>query len=108
MFTGLYDTNGYISDEMSIYLEAGQHTLTLLSMREPMLLRSITLSNHSRPAAYADVKAAGDAAGHQDATGVSVRFEAENAVKNLFSDALPRAGSIQRGCVPHVGAVSAQ
>lgn len=78
---GLYDTNGYISDEMSIYLEAGQHTLTLLSMREPMLLRSITLSNHSRPAAYADVKAAGDAAGHQDATGVSVRFEAENAVK---------------------------
>lgn len=78
---GLYDTNGYISDEMSIYLEAGQHTLTLLSMREPMLLRSITLSNHSRPASYADVKAAGDAAGHQDATGVSVRFEAENAVK---------------------------
>lgn len=78
---GLYDTNGYISGEMSIYLEAGQHTLTLLSMREPMLLRSITLSNHSRPAAYADVKAAGDAAGHQDATGVSVRFEAENAVK---------------------------
>lgn len=50
-------------------------------MREPMLLRSITLSNRSRPAAYADVKAAGDAAGHQDATGVSVRFEAENAVK---------------------------
>ncbi len=42
---GLYDTNGYISGEMSIYLEAGQHTLTLLSMREPMLLRSITLSN---------------------------------------------------------------
>lgn len=78
---GLYDTNGYISGEMSIYLEAGQHTLTLLSMREPMLLRSITLSNHSRPAAYVDVKAAGDAAGHQDATGVSVRFEAENAVK---------------------------
>ena len=78
---GLYDTNGYISDEMSIYLEAGQHTLTLLSMREPMLLRSITLSNHARPASYADVKAANDAAGHQDATGVSVRFEAENAVK---------------------------
>lgn len=26
---GLYDTNGYISGEMSIYLEAGQHTLTL-------------------------------------------------------------------------------
>ncbi len=78
---GLHDSNGYISEEMSIYLEKGQHTLTLLSMREPMLLRSITLSNSTRPSSYAEVKAAGDAAGQQDTTGVSVRFEAENAVK---------------------------
>ncbi len=78
---GLHDSNGYISEELSIYLSEGQHTLTLLSMREPMLLRSITLSNSERPAAYADVKAADDAAGQKDTTGVSVRFEAENAVK---------------------------
>ncbi len=78
---GLHDSNGYISEEMSIYMEKGQHTLTLLSMREPMLLRSITLSNSARPSSYAEVKAAGDAAGRQDATGVSVRFEAENAIK---------------------------
>ncbi len=78
---GLHDSNGYISEEMSIYMEKGQHTLTLLSMREPMLLRSITLSNSARPSSYAEVKAAGDAAGQQDTTGVSVRFEAENAVK---------------------------
>ncbi len=78
---GLHDSNGYISEEMSIYLEKGQHTLTLLSMREPMLLRSITLSNSARPSSYAEVKAAGDAAGRQDTTGISVRFEAENAIK---------------------------
>ncbi len=78
---GLHDSNGYISEEMSIYLEKGQHTLTLLSMREPLLLRSITLSNRARPSSYAEVKAADDAAGRQDTTGVSVRFEAENAIK---------------------------
>lgn len=97
---GLYDTNGYISDEMSIYLEAGQHTLTLLSMREPMLLRSITLSNHSRPAAYVDVKAAGDAAGHQDATGVSVRFEAETPSRHLLRCFTPCRISPARLCTP--------
>lgn len=78
---GLHDSNGYISEELSIYLSEGQHTLTLLSMREPMLLRSITLSNSERPASYAEVKAAGDAAGQKDTSGISIRFEAENAVK---------------------------
>ena len=77
----LYDSNGYITEELSLYLEAGDHTLTMLAMREPMLVRSITLKNDERPAAYADVKAAGDAAGQKDTSGVSIRFEAENAAK---------------------------
>ncbi len=77
----LYDSNGYIPEELSVYLEAGEHTLTLLAMREPMLIRSITLGNDERPGAYADVKAAGDAAGYADTTGLSIRFEAENAGK---------------------------
>ncbi len=79
--SALYDSNGYITEQLSIYLEAGEHSLTLLAMREPMLIRSITLKNTERPAAYADVKAEGDAQGRKDTSGVSVRFEAENAVK---------------------------
>ncbi|MBQ8554780.1 MAG: extracellular solute-binding protein [Clostridia bacterium] len=79
--SSLFDSNGYITQELSVYLEAGDHTLTLLAMREPLLVRSITFSNTERPAAYADVKAAGDAAGQKDTTGVTVRFEAENAGK---------------------------
>ena len=78
---GLYDSNGYISDQLSVYLEEGEHTLSLLSMREPMLIRSITLENAERPLTYAEVKAAGDAAGQKDYTGDAVRFEAENATK---------------------------
>ena len=77
----LVDSNGYITEQLSIYLEAGEHTLTMLAMREPMLIRSITLQNTARPAPYAEVKAAGDAAGQKDTKGLSIRFEAENAAK---------------------------
>ena len=77
----LYDSNGYITEQLSVYLEAGDHTLTMLAMREPMLVRAITLQNTQRPAAYAAVKAAGDAAGQKDTKGHTIRFEAENAAK---------------------------
>ncbi len=77
----LYDANGYIASEMSIYLTAGDHTLTMLAMREPMLVHSLTLRNTQRPGAYSEVKAARDAQGAKDVKGVSVRFEAENAAK---------------------------
>lgn len=79
--SALYDSNGYITGQLSVYLTEGEHTLSMLAMREPMLVRSITLKNTARPAPYAEVKAAGDAAGQKDTTGVSVRFEAENAAK---------------------------
>lgn len=78
---GLFDSEGYIPDQLSVYLTAGEHTLTMLAMREPMLLRSITLQNTQRPAPYSQVKAAMDAEGKKDTTGISVRFEAENAGK---------------------------
>ncbi len=77
----LYDSNGYITEQLSVYLDAGEHTISMLAMREPMLVSAITLTNTERPAAYADVKAAGDAAGQKDTSGVVVRFEAENAKK---------------------------
>lgn len=81
MTAGLYDSDGYIAEELSIYLEAGDHVLTLLSLREPLMLRSITLGSKDRPAPYADVKAARDAAGAMETSGHTIRIEAENAVK---------------------------
>ncbi len=77
----LYDANGYIAEELSLYLTAGDHTLTMLAMREPMLVHSITLQNTARPQPYAEVKAAWDAQGAKDVQAEAVRFEAENASK---------------------------
>ena len=78
---GLYDSNGYIPEQLSVYLTAGEHTVSLLAMREPMLVRSITFLNSERPAPYAEVKAAGDAAGYRDSRDQQVRIEAENTDK---------------------------
>ncbi len=77
----IYDSNGYITEQLSVYLSAGEHTLTALSMREPMLIRSVTFENAVRPASYKEVMAAGEAAGQKDSSGQLVRIEAENAVR---------------------------
>ncbi len=73
----LYDSNGYVTDELGVYLEEGTHTLTMLSLREPMLVRSITLKNTDRPLPYAQVKPENTSS----AKGICVRIEAEAAQK---------------------------
>lgn len=77
----LYDSEGYVTDRLSVYLTAGVHTLTLYSRREPMVLRQITLSNKNEVQSYADVKAAWDQAGAADTSGQMVVIQAENAVR---------------------------
>lgn len=75
--TSLYDSNGYITDSLSLYLEEGEHTLSMLSLREPMLLRRITLENKAEIPDYEATKQSGET-GTQ---GISVRIEAETAEK---------------------------
>ena len=78
----LYDSEGYITSQLSIYLSAGTHTITLMGLREPMLLRKLTLSNVAPTADYASVKTAWDNAGYTNSSGEVIRIEAENAVKS--------------------------
>lgn len=86
----LYDSNGYITSPLSAYLEAGEHTITIMSLREPMLLHEIILNNSEKVSDYADVKAAWDAEGVRDTSDVEVRIEAENAVKTSSQMLYPR------------------
>ena len=78
----VYDSEGYITTELSLYLTEGTHTITLTGLREPMLLRKLILSNEANAESYASVKAAWDAAGAADTSGQMVRIEAENASKS--------------------------
>ncbi len=86
----LFDSNGYITDELKVYLEAGSHTLTIMSLREPMLIRKITFSNSADPESYAVVKANWDAMGAAQTTGQNIRIEAENAVKTSSQMLYPK------------------
>ncbi len=86
----LYDSNGYITTPLSVYLEKGSHTITMMSMREPMLLHEIILNNSEKVVDYATVKAAWDAAGAKETSGVSVRIEAETANKTSSQMLYPR------------------
>ncbi|MDE6713720.1 MAG: extracellular solute-binding protein [Lachnospiraceae bacterium] len=86
----LFDSNGYITDELKVYLEAGSHTLSIMSLREPMLIRKIIFSNSEDPEPYAVVKANWDAMGAVQTTGQNIRIEAENAVKTSSQMLYPK------------------
>ncbi len=74
--TPLFDSNGYITDSLKLYLEEGAHTLTLLSLREPMLIRRLTFRNAAHPAPYAETEKS-----REQPAGISIRIEAEAADK---------------------------
>ena len=77
----VYDSEGYITTQMALYLTEGDHTITVTGLREPMLLRKLILSNARSAESYAAVKSAGDARGYAAASGHVIRIEAENASK---------------------------
>ena len=44
----LYDVDGYVTEPLKVYMTKGVHTITVVSQREPMILRSITLKNDEK------------------------------------------------------------
>ena len=85
----LYDSTGLYTDSMKIYFEAGHHTLGIMGIREPMLLRSITLMNREPLKSYREVL---DSRGSlaADSTGKNIRLEAENAVRTSSQMLYPK------------------
>ncbi|MHB8130473.1 MAG: extracellular solute-binding protein [Mobilitalea sp.] len=75
----LYDSEGYETERLSVYLTAGTHTITLYSRREPMLLRKIILNNTQEVKEYSEVKAELDAKGAVDTTNQLITINAEQA-----------------------------
>lgn len=86
----LYDSNGYITQPLSIYLAKGIHTITMLSQKEPMLLAEVILGNVSEVKPYEEVKASWEADGVAKSTGQFIRIEAENAAKASSQMLYPR------------------
>ncbi|MCL2084719.1 MAG: extracellular solute-binding protein [Oscillospiraceae bacterium] len=77
----LYDADGYITTRLPVYLSHGPHTITINSLREPLMLRQISLDNPPASESYAEVKAALDAAGVSATYGRMVRLQAQDAIR---------------------------
>ena len=77
----VYDSEGYVTSPLAVYLTKGTHTITMLSLREPMLINQIVLSNASSAKSYADTKAEQDAKGAVVTSGHKITIEGENATR---------------------------
>lgn len=77
----VYDSNGYITTPLSVYLTKGVHTISLLALKEPMLLQEIVLTNEDNVKSYEEVLAEQKAAGAAQTTGQRITIEGENAAK---------------------------
>ncbi len=77
----LYDSNGYVTEPLSIYLEAGSHTISMVSLKEPMLINKLVLDSEGLASSYEEVKAGWDAKGATDTIGNHIVLEGEYATK---------------------------
>ena len=85
-----YDSNGYVTSPLKLFLTEGTHTLTLVSTREPAILRSITLSNADPVPSYEEQKKRWDAAGAKDVTGELITVEGENVFRTSSASLYPK------------------
>jgi ABC-type glycerol-3-phosphate transport system substrate-binding protein len=51
-----YDSDGYITEPLSLYFTKGIHTISVQSLREPMLIRRLSLNNAAATQSYEQVK----------------------------------------------------
>lgn len=100
----LYESEGYVSGRLSVYLTKGLHTITIMSVREPLVLGSITLSNSDDLENYDTVKKQWDALGVADTSDAYIEIEAEHATKKSSQMLYP----VQDQSTPAVSPYSAR
>lgn len=82
----LYDVNGYVNGSYLFALEAGEHTLTLTAIREPVAIASLCFHNAQEAPTYADYSAAHTDMAHGADT---ITIEAEHALNKTSTQLYP-------------------
>ncbi|MDF2537618.1 MAG: hypothetical protein K0S76_639 [Herbinix sp.] len=72
------DISGFYAEPLSFYLEAGKHTLRLISEREPLIIESIRFYHKAPVKAYSEVQNEYESLGYQKATGDIQYIQCEN------------------------------
>ncbi|MCL2810453.1 MAG: extracellular solute-binding protein [Clostridia bacterium] len=97
----LYDSDGFVTRQLSLYLTEGTHTLTIHSLREPMLLRRIILDNAPPALPYAQQLTAWDDAGARDTSGVLIELAGQNAIRTSSQMLYPQQDSSSPTVTPY-------
>ncbi len=96
----VYDSDGYITTPLSVYFTKGTHTISVVSIKEPMLIHKIVLDHAEETPAYAEVEAAWDAQGAKDSSGKVITIEAEYATKTSSQMLYPTQDQASADVVP--------
>lgn len=96
----VYDSDGYITTPLSVYLTKGTHTISVVSIKEPMLINKIVLDHAKETPSYAEAKAAWDAQGAKDSSGQCITIEAEYATKTSSQMLYPTQDQASADVVP--------
>ena len=73
------DSSGYYNKPFEFYFSKGEHTITFVSQREPMVIRKITLKPREEVMSYEEKMAEYTAKGYEKASGETITIEAEKA-----------------------------
>lgn len=74
------DFEGYYDKPFQFYLSKGTHTLTLISQREPMIIRNLKLFPYKDPASYEDALKRYQAEGQEETEGLLIEVQGEDAI----------------------------
>lgn len=94
-----FDVEGYVSEPLSVYLSEGEHSLTIVSRREPMVLHQILLYQGREVQSYEEVMAGKDTTqtlepGYQE-------IQAENAVRKSSPMLYPQQDQSSPAIAPY-------
>lgn len=76
----LRDTEGYYKESFSFYLSKGKHIITLVSLREPMVIDYLKLFQEEEIPSYADLEHTYEEQGFKKTNDVFVKIQGESAM----------------------------
>lgn len=95
------DSDGYEQAPFKFFLEKGEHTLTLKSTREPMVIRSLRLFNEKNVLPYAETAGAQQTDSSGQPKDVLIRIEGEAAIAKSSTTLYPTSERSSSAVFPY-------
>lgn len=96
------DSNGYYTDALTFYLEAGENAVALKAVNEPMLLHSLTFSPPEDLPSYEKAAEGYPAAGQTETQGEYITIQGEAAVRKSSATLYPMTDRTSPATEPYV------